>query len=51
MSADSVGGARLILTCLRSGDRKLQRWDNCIVLVLEKRRDALFYRYEGPNGP
>ena len=26
MSADSVGGDRLILTRLRSGDRKLQRW-------------------------
>ena len=26
MSADSVGGDRPILPCLRSGDRKLQRW-------------------------
>ena len=37
MSADSVGGDRQILTRLRSGDRKLQRWDNCIVKSGETR--------------
>ena len=42
-SVPSVGQDRLILTCLRSGDRKLQRWDNCIVLVLEKLRAAFVY--------
>ena len=34
MSADSVGGDRPFLTRLRSGERKLQRWDNRIVLPL-----------------
>ena len=45
-----------LLTRLRSGDRKLQALiglsiDIKVLTDLEKRRNALFYRHLGPNGP
>ena len=51
-ASHSVVQDRQILTCLRSGERKLQMWDLIKVLTdLENRRGTVFYRHLGPKGP